>query len=214
MDQAPNETQPPNDNQASNETDASDETHAPNETQAATVPFTPLGERITSQASASRRAEDPIKWHLDYWLHIYTIGLMRAGIDADVTLMRARINIELEKYPTVTMRTLVFAAWDDFRKANQDGYLYYWTTKTIEHPTAKPFQSDLDRMLMDKEQKMHDYLGRMKTGMHNCVLVGNLTRAKKIHDVITLIYRKLDEEEIARGNRVLRETRQARFNTA
>lgn len=213
MDQAPNETQPPSDNQASNEiqsfseTQAPNETQASNETQAPAVALTPLGEPITSQ-SASLLAEDPVKWHLSYWLHIYTIGVMRDGIHVDVTLMRARMNIELEEIANAAIRTQVFDAWDDFRKANQNGFLYYWTARTLEHPAAKRYQSDLDRMLINKEQKMQDYLGRMNTGMNNCVRIGNLARAKKIHDVITLIDRKLDEEQIARENRIEREKEQ------
>lgn len=95
---------------------------------------TPLGEPMDPR-SASSLAEDPLRWHLRYWLDLSVVAQLR-GEDS----MLIGFSIELEQYKT------------------RDQALRTRLVNALDSPRAKPYLRDLDRMLVDKKTKTRRYL--------------------------------------------------------
>lgn len=115
---------------------------------------TPLGEPMDPR-SASSLAEDPLRWHLRYWLDLSVVAQLR-GEDS----MLIGFSIELEQYKTrdQALRTRLVNAWKMHQLVNHASCSRHWNRLTLDSPRAKPYLRDLDRMLVDKETKTRRYL--------------------------------------------------------
>lgn len=144
--------------------------------------------------SAFLRNRDPLAWHLRYWLGLYSFGILR-GIDN--VLMALRIDIEQSKIPVRAISNQVRLNWDEYRKANEAGSLRNWRNMSIDSEYYKQFHRDLDRMLVNKEQKVKERLRYMERKMSESLRAANLEKAREDFDLLGALYQKMHAEETA-----------------
>ncbi|MCJ1425143.1 hypothetical protein MMC29_003031, partial [Sticta canariensis] len=160
---------------------------------------TPLGEPM-SLLAGFLLTTDPVSWHLQYWLNIEVVGVLRGE---DVTLMAVRVENELRSIERAQIRDGVQRAWGDFHRNNTEKYLEEWLHRTLASEEAQPFLRDIDRMLVDKEQKTRDYVAEMELDLVDWHRRAQAEMAEKLTK-ISLLYRRLAEENIADQERVRR----------
>lgn len=162
-----------------------------------------------SEASASLRAEDPHGWHLQYWLNLYTVELIRledtVGIirDEDRLLLKARIDREHENSTADgSIKTRLRDGWARFLIAKQDDYFRQWKQlKTVKDPEYEAYVRDLDRMLANKVPKMRLYIKAKATLVNKLFQDRELSRDRnsaEIHeltDQIIQLTSSLGQEE-------------------
>lgn len=142
----------------------------------------------TTPQSPARPAQDPVEVHLCYWLNLGVIGVLTGE---PWVLMAARIEIGLGKIPNRKLAEQLQEKWSQFAGENLEKYCQKWKQKTLAHPDARPFRSDLEIMLEDKEDKMNDHLDRLYEVMANCKQIGNRSKAEAISNNISLIKKAL-----------------------
>lgn len=165
----------------------------PNETHASAFPHTPLGEPM-NQASASVQAEDPLGWHLLYWLSIEVVARIRGE---DPLLMAARIEFEHDNIADPAFKTQLREAWTRFREVNIEQCERYWRQRTLDDVEGKKYLRDLDRMLLDKQPKMRCHLRHMWATMNNLSQNGMAMETEATHCEINRINQRLRLEETA-----------------
>lgn len=151
----------------------------------------PLGEPIDDIESMILFGV-PGMWHMRYWLDIYAIEVLRGE---DEMLMSLRINIEQHKIPDQELKSQVQTEWITELPNRAEERLQNWSEKTLESEEAQPYLRDIDRMLVDKWRKARDYLRLIEIPM--CIRVANIDIASIIFQKLSLLYRKLQEEERA-----------------
>ena len=107
---------------------------------------------------------DPVEWHLQYWLNIEVVGLLRGE---DMILMAVRVQNEIRKIENAQTRDAVDRAWDNFRRNNRQNYRMEWLRKSLASSDAQPYLRDIDRMLVNKEQKMRDHIRQLDSDLLN-----------------------------------------------
>lgn len=152
---------------------------------------TPLGEPM-NEASALERTEDPISWHLRYWLSIAVIACLRGE---DIILTGIRIDMELDKIAHTEIKTRVRNARKPFQKDNMEGYKWYWTQKTLDDQDAQKYVRDLDRMLVDKGQKMSECIRDIEMKMDEYARDRNFERVFTSLAIYSLIKKRMQKEE-------------------
>lgn len=152
----------------------------------------PLGAPL-SQGSASFLAQDPIAWHLQYWLSIGTVGIIRGE---DPLLMLVRINIEFLKLDP-DLSFALHPIWNLYWKANSEECKRRWAQISPESEEAKFYLDDISRMLVNKGLKTRKYLHCWKMQMMDSLEAGSVAIARMSFDELGLIYQKLQEEEEA-----------------
>lgn len=150
---------------------------------------TPLGEPL-SLASASHRARDPHMWHQHYWLNLSVIAT-KCG--EHPTLTAIRIEMEQAKLERPEPCAQLRSAQRQFQTANRPRYWRHWTQRTLDDEEARKYVADLERMLVDKERKMKDYLRGVEVEMRESERMD----VSEYYDVFPLA-RQLLEVEIAR----------------
>lgn len=138
---------------------------------APTVSGTPLGEPITNQASALLKAEDPLTWHLRYWLNLGTIGNV---IGAEAILMQVIINEELHKIADRAFQTQIQNAWYQFVLYNRGEFIRHWRQRTLESDEAKAYIRDLARLVGNKRLKMRSTLRDLGSRMNIDIRDGDM----------------------------------------
>lgn len=140
------------------------------------------------------RSEDPIEWHLNYWITLEVIGILHGE---DPILMAFRIETEIYNIADRQIRCNVHGQWSEYRATNYEPCLEYWEPVSGEDEEVQPYFRDLDRMLVNKEQKAKDRLRDMEELMISLVRGAQLQQARETLENIGQVYQKLHEEEIA-----------------
>lgn len=140
-------------------------------------PQTPLGEPIVDECSASRKAEDPIEWHLKYWLNLSVIGI-KSG--EDERLMGARIDWEHVNIADEAFKKALRFRWFDFQTENEDRYILKWE-HVLEGANLDAYNRDLTRMLVNKEQKVRDYIQWKHSLIDKYQADGNVVAVQSLH---------------------------------
>lgn len=123
-------------------------------------PQTPLGEPMTQDA-ASTRAQNPLKWHLDYWLNLYVIGVSRDENKCEMAIMIAgeQTSYNIDGNAADSIKKYINPIeWHDFKEIHSAVYSRYWESKPREDEEYQAYVRDLNRMLEDKEEKLTEYL--------------------------------------------------------
>lgn len=154
------------------------------------------------QASASRRARDPLTWHLQYWLDLDIIALLR---NEDGILTGIRIDMEQEKIADTALKNQLQNGRKQFQRDNLDAYMRHWHQKTLDDEEAQKYVRDLDRMLVDRGPKMRAYIRLMEMEMNEYGRTGDLSRASQHLGLHHLARRRLEAEE----NRLVRQRLEA-----
>lgn len=152
---------------------------------------TPLGEPI-NQISAKLLAEDPVAWHLDYWLNIGEVGTLYGK---DSILMRLRVDIEITNTPNRQLKSAICNRWNHYYTANKAETKQYWEQETLESQRAKAYIRDIHRMEARKQLKMKNYLGNAEGLMVNAMRAARLEEARVYFNKLSVVYRKLIEEK-------------------
>lgn len=213
MDQAPTGIQPPNEAKTPSGDRSSTETSATPEPLSLSDVRTPLGEPM-DQTSASSLAEDPIKWHMNYWNSLWSVAVANGE---DGILMALRIEYEIAKIPNKEILNKVRPLWSerqDFiegegqRRLNPTSDSFRPQKDTIKSEEQKRVSRDIERMLVNKGRKIRTYLLHLETLMYECFESGNCPIAceprEKLRDLhhqirkrLRVLYQRLNEEEKA-----------------
>ena len=137
-------------------------------------------------------ADDPLTWHLRYWLSLAVIGLLRGE---DAVLMNFRIEMEHFKIRDLELRDALIIDWRTYRVANYAACQEHWGQQTLESEEAMPYLRDIDRMLVDKGRKARDHLRRLESAMGSFLRAREIDIARAMVEKIAQIYQKLEEEE-------------------
>lgn len=113
--------------------------------------LTPLGEPMSPE-SILCLAEDPLRWHLQYWLSLGVVGILR-GEDPMLTIIR--IEIEQKKIPDRAIKTQLIHNWTQHWIMHRHSCQQYFEKVTLDSEEAKWYLRDLGRMLVKKWWKMH-----------------------------------------------------------
>lgn len=143
-----------------------------------------------TQYSIARRAQDPLSWHLHYWLSISVIGILRGE---DNELMGFRIEMEHSKMNPL-MQAGFRTAWDQYWRQNIEECQRYWEVKTVDSDEAIWYMRDIDAMLEHKVQKASNYLCRKGMLMLNALQATRLEDARVLFEKIITVHTKLQEE--------------------
>lgn len=154
-------------------------------------PQTPFGEPIVDEDSASQKAEDPVKWHLKYWLNLFVVGINRGEDDG---LMNARIDWEHVNIANEAFKKDLRFSWFDFQTENEDRYILEWE-HIIGGEKLHAYIRDLNRMLVNKGQKMRDYLLRKHRLIAKYQADGNIVAVHSLNFEIDQLNRLLRQEE-------------------
>ena len=165
--------------------------------------LTPLGEPI-SQASAMSLAEDPLSWHLRYWLGLLSVATLHSQ---DVMLTAARIDHEIEQIQNLDLeiKIEIKKAWhyqlmkiaDEVKRQEHLKHVRspdFWDPPTLDS-RSKSLLRDLDRMLEDKEEKTRKYIRQQEGTMNAWLRAGAYDTARCIFDRVVQLYQRLEEEE-------------------
>lgn len=103
-----------------------------------------------SKAAILLRDNDPLKWHLQYWLDIWVIGM--SCYPGLWQILSTRINIEHGEIADHSFRSRFREAFGKFQFENQKEYFRKWDPNTLEEKSVKMAQfeahvRDLQRML-------------------------------------------------------------------
>lgn len=151
---------------------------------------TPLGESLGPRA-ASQLAANPLEWHLQYWLDISTIGILRGE---DPTLMDLRLEIEIDKTADTKLKEQIYRRWDDYQLEKGEKFQKHFTEEPVPTEEIKTYVRDLDRMLEDKEWKARGYLRRVETVMMTSLQAARAGEARAWFETLLDVYQKLDKE--------------------
>lgn len=143
---------------------------------------------------------DPVQWHLQYWLNIEVVGVLRGE---DITLMAFRVENEIRNIERAQIRDGVHQAWGDFHRNNTQRYQLEWQQKTLASQEAQPYLRDIDRMLVNKEQKTRDYVHQMERDLFDWRRRVQAEMTEKVTKIGQL-YRKLANENLADQERARR----------
>lgn len=158
--------------------------------------FSPLGQYV-NRYSALTQAQDPVKWHLVYWLHLSVVASLRGE---DSTLMALRIEMEQRKIADRKIKTAVLNTWTGYQMDNKILCERVWRQRTLDSGEARYFLRDLDKMLEYKVAKAFHYLRRIERQMVHSVRNGNFAdvqKARGLFEKLAKLYRKLLEEHEA-----------------
>lgn len=181
-------------NRAFTEMQVANEAQTPNWTN--TLLKTPLGEPM-NQESASILALDPVEWHLQHWLAIAIIAIMR-GEDPVLTVIR--IDIEVHKMADTEIKTGIQSGWKKNRLENGEQCQRYFSAFPKPTEEVNQYLRDIDRMLADKGQKTRDYLEKAEKEMFILIRERRFDTARIYSANIARVYRHL-QEEVAREAR-------------
>lgn len=149
---------------------------------------TPLG-GLLSQYSAARQFQNPLLWHMTYWLDLGVVGVLHGQ---DPVLMAFRIRMEQEKMDP-WLKDGFRRTWKQYRTRNLEECVEYWVRiATVE---AKGYLGDIDRMLVNKAQKARNQLILQEELMHKALRELRFHKASKLFMGIVNVYEKLVEEE-------------------
>lgn len=174
-----------------NATQAPIETQAPEQIPAPGVLLTPLGQPI-SEANARLRDQERLEWHLNYWLNIYTVALLRGE---DMMLMAARIDKEHEEIADPVFRAELKDNWYNFQVIYSGPALLYWNQSSLDIEGAEMFLNDIDTMLQNKGKKMRDYICMLVLLMNEHSRRGDEVEATKVYRHIRRLIQRMRQEE-------------------
>lgn len=213
MDQVPTGIQSPNEAQTPSGVRSSNETSATPEPLSLSDFRTPLGEPM-DQTSASSLAEDPIKWHMNYWNSLWSVAVANGE---DGILMALRIEYEIPKIPDKEILNKVNSFWHERqgliegegqRRLSSTSDSFRPQKDTIQSEEQKRMSRDIERMLVDKGRKIRTYLLSLEKLMYQCFEARNYPipceRREKLRDLyhqirkrLRVLYQRLNEEEKA-----------------
>lgn len=154
--------------------------------------LTPLGEQMSLASCRAQRA-DPVKWHLEYWLHLAVVAVYKGQNNL---LTFARIDREHCIYENAPVRDSVRNRWFQFQAENKENFQRYWDVVTTNSPQAQPFLRDLTRMLVNKGLKMREYLERLEETMMMRLRSLDFGGARQRFEKLVAIYENLREEAL------------------
>lgn len=160
---------------------------------------TPLGELFIDLDSFWHHEEDPLAWHLDYWLNIGVIGMV---LGEDPLLMNARIDMEHHKIRDRELRDQISNAWTAYTLANGYQYRTYWEGQTLEDDVGQAYLRDIARMLEDRKNKMRDSLRGHGTFMNKLLQMGDVMGATETSYIISEIHSKLQQDEVRQAEAI------------
>lgn len=172
-------------------TQAPNENQAPKQTPAPTVDLTPLGGPVNG-ATALLRDQDSLKWHLNYWLDLYTIAIISGQ---DMILMAARIDKEHEEITDLGFRAELKDNWYNFLLTYSGQVLLHWNQTSLNSEEAKMFLSDIDRLLENKGKKMRDYICMLVILMNEHSRREDEVNATKVYRQIRRLIQRMRQEE-------------------
>lgn len=152
---------------------------------------TPLGEPI-DKLSAFYLAYDPLTWHLNYWLSLEVVGVLRGE---DPMLMALRVEREMLCLPDQELKAALHLARKSHWRAYKEESERHWPRMTLWSDESKCLLRDIDRMLQNKSQKTRGYLLYTETLITGPLRAGRVDEAKEVFDKHCLIYQKLELEE-------------------
>lgn len=147
-----------------------------------------------SQEYANDREEDPLVWHLTYWLNILVIARLRGENEL---LTAIRIEREQSLIPDLELRSQVQSMWVQFQRVHRAGFLHVWQQFGLESEDAHLSLVDIDNMLMDKETKTMDYVQILEAQMVDMVRNSQLDKARALLDRLADVHHELREEAMA-----------------
>lgn len=167
----------------------------PNGTQASNgarpLPQTPLGGPI-NEVSALVLAENPLAWHLPYWLSLGSVAVVR-GEDAMLTALR--IKMEHSKITDSALKSQLKHTWNQFQRNNQAECIRQWTQMTVNCKESQPYLCDLDRMLVDRRRDARDYLHRLEPIMRTMLHHLHLEDPRQFFEKLAQQYRSLHRDQ-------------------
>lgn len=168
----------------------------PNGTQASngakSLTQTPLGSPMNN-VSALLLAENPLAWHLQYWLNLGSVAVVRGE---DAMLMALRIKMEHTKITDPALKNQLKHAWSQFQRDNQVECVRQWTLMTGDGNDAQPYLCDLDRMLVGKRREARDYLHRIEPIMTTMLHHLHLEDQTQFFEKLNQKFRGLQQDEI------------------
>lgn len=155
-----------------------------------TMTLSPLGEPLVLESARSLR-EDPLPWHLKYWLNLLMVAICRGD---NVVLTLARIDREQSINVDQNLRDLVRFTWPQYQVDNRDNFHRYWNTLTVHSVQAQPFIRDILRMLVNKDLKMRAYLEQQEEMLTFSLRALQFDGARMYFDKLEDIHRNLRVE--------------------
>lgn len=152
---------------------------------------TPLGEPI-DKLSAFHLAYDPLTWHLNYWLSLEVVGVLRGE---DPMLMALRVEREMLCLPDQELKAALHTARKPHWKTYKEESERHWPRMTLWSDECKSLARDINRMLEYKSQKTREYLLYMEILITGPLRAGRVDEAREVFDKHCLIYQKLELEE-------------------
>lgn len=153
--------------------------------------LTPLGEPM-NQTSVLSLAEDPVRWHLQYWLVLSVVGMIRGE---DPILLGFRIEIEQYKIHDQGLKNQVVRAWKPYQLVNHENCYRQWGRLALENEEVKPFLRDIDRMLVDKGPKTREFLQQLHSVIVGLLQAGEIDAALRLVEKCLEMIQKLEDEE-------------------
>lgn len=145
-----------------------------------------------SSRSGSLLTQSPVKWHLNYWLNIVVVATLRGE---DKALMVIRVEHEFRNIANVQIRKGIHQAWVPFYHKNRPVYEKKWVHRTLASREAQLYLRDIDRMLVNKEQKTRECLKNAELHLIDWEKKVQVKIARKKLD-IQRVYRKLEDEQV------------------
>ena len=154
--------------------------------------LTPLGDPMTLGEVRSQRA-DPVLWHLQYWLHIAILAIYRGQNNL---LTMVRIDREQCIIVNPLLKNQVRSRWAQFQTDNKESFQQHWDTVSMESLYARMHIRDLNRMLVNKELKMKEYLEHLEEGMITRLRDLQISGARLRFEKLVDVYQALREEAL------------------
>lgn len=145
-----------------------------------------------NQTSVLSLVEDPVRWHLQYWLVLSVVGMIRGE---DPILLGFRIEIEQYKIHDQGLKNQVVRAWNPYQLVNHENCYRQWGRLALENEEVKPFLRDIDRMLVDKGPKTREFLQQLHSVIVGLLQAGEIDAALRLVEKCLEMIQKLEDEE-------------------
>ena len=142
----------------------------------------------------NERDQNPVEWHLNYWLNVFVVAMMRGE---NPTLTLVRIEREQSLMDDERVGYHVQSMWLQFRRDHQANVQGIWEQLGLEDGNADIIIEDIGSMLVDKERKMMNYLLIKEAEMLHEVRNSRPEQARARSDQLCNIYDHLRVETTA-----------------
>lgn len=151
---------------------------------------TPFGEPI-NQLSAAVLVQDPVMWHMEFFLNLGEVGTLYGK---DSVLMTLKIRIEMMNIPDRQLSRAVCLQFNDYCRTKRAERKRTWEQSGLETDMAKSYIRDIHRMEANKLWKMERYLRTCEELMVTAIRARRIEKARADFNMIVMLRKKIDEE--------------------